>query len=208
MDLCVQKGFDGIEPDNIDGYSNNSGFNLSYQDQINYNKFLAQAAHERGLSVGLKNDVEQVNDLVDFFDYVTAEECYQYNECDGYSPFISQNKAVFQTEYGTSLDDFCPESLSLGFSGILKNLNLGAYMEACITGSTSQASTTSFQTSEDTSEVDTTNNEELSQLVEENKKLREDLERQGEQIDDLNEQIDYLSEFIASIQGFFGNLFG
>jgi hypothetical protein len=71
-----------------------------------------------------------------------------------------------------------------------------------------QASPSSVQTSESTSEVTTSDNEELSQLAEENKKLREDLERQGEQIDDLTEQVDYLSELIASIQSFFGNLFG
>jgi len=72
-----------------------------------------------------------------------------------------------------------------------------------------QALSSSFQTSESTLEVDvTSDNDELSQLVEENKKLREDLERQGEQIDDLNEQVDYLSEIIASIQSFFGSIFG
>jgi len=48
----------------------------------------------------------------------------------------------------------------------------------------------------------------LADLIDENKKLREELERQGKQIDDLNEQVDYLSEIIASIQGFFGSIFG
>jgi len=72
-----------------------------------------------------------------------------------------------------------------------------------------QALSSSFQTNESTLEVDVTSDiDELSQLVEENKKLREDLERQGEQIDDLNEQVDYLSEIIASIQSFFGSIFG
>jgi len=54
----------------------------------------------------------------------------------------------------------------------------------------------------------TPDNEELSQLIDENKKLKEDIVRQEEQIDVLNEQIDYLSELIASIQGFFGSIFG
>ena len=61
---------------------------------------------------------------------------------------------------------------------------------------------------DETYDPTTTDNEELSQLIDENKKLKEDLEKQEEQIDDLNEQIDYLSELLASIQGFFGNLFG
>ncbi len=131
MDLCMNNGYDGVEPDNIDGYDNNSGFPLTYQDQINYNSFLAQAAHDRGLSIALKNDIDQVNDLVDIFDYAVVEQCNEFDECNGYSPFIAQNKPVFQTEYTVALADFCPESLSLGFSGILKNLNLDVFMESC-----------------------------------------------------------------------------
>jgi hypothetical protein len=34
MDLCQAKGFDGMEPDNVDGYTNDSGFPLTYDDQI------------------------------------------------------------------------------------------------------------------------------------------------------------------------------
>ena len=64
FDLCKAKGFDGIEPDNIDGYTNNTGFPLTYQDQLNYNTWLANEAHARGLSIGLKNDDGQVDDLV------------------------------------------------------------------------------------------------------------------------------------------------
>jgi len=135
MDLCVQKGFDGIEPDNIDGYSNNSGFNLSYQDQITYNKWLAQKAHERGLSIGLKNDLDQVQDLVHDFDWAINEQCAQYNECDMLSPFVDNGKAVFQVEYiedGKTIEKFCPESLQNNFSGILKNFDLDAWQKACV----------------------------------------------------------------------------
>ena len=54
FDLCKSKGFDGIEPDNVDGYSNDSGFPLTYADKIQFNKRIADLAHARGLSVGLK----------------------------------------------------------------------------------------------------------------------------------------------------------
>ena len=60
MDLCAAKGFDGIEPDNIDGFLNDTGFALTYEDQRLYNIWLANAAHNRGLSIGLKNDMEQI----------------------------------------------------------------------------------------------------------------------------------------------------
>jgi len=63
LDACQSKGFDGIEPDNIDSYTNETGFPLTYQDQLNYNIWLAEEAHTRGLSIGLKNDGEQVLSL-------------------------------------------------------------------------------------------------------------------------------------------------
>lgn len=77
MDLCKAKGFDGIEPDNVDGYANATGFALTYADQIRFNTFLANAAHARGLSVGLKNDLDQVNDLQPLFDWALNEECFR-----------------------------------------------------------------------------------------------------------------------------------
>ena len=41
LDLCKSKGFDGADPDNVDGYTNDTGFPLSAQDQLAYNRFLA-----------------------------------------------------------------------------------------------------------------------------------------------------------------------
>jgi hypothetical protein len=64
MDICADKGFDAVEPDNVDGYSNDTGFPLSAADQLAYNRMIADLAHERGLAVGLKNDLDQVDDLV------------------------------------------------------------------------------------------------------------------------------------------------
>ena len=60
MDLCRSKGFDGIELDNVDGYQNDTGFPLTASDQLTFNRALAASAHARGLSVGLKNDLDQV----------------------------------------------------------------------------------------------------------------------------------------------------
>ncbi len=34
LDLAVQRGCDGVDPDNVDGYSNRTGLPLTYQDQI------------------------------------------------------------------------------------------------------------------------------------------------------------------------------
>jgi hypothetical protein len=60
LDLCQEKGFDGADPDNVDAYANDSGFPLTAAHQLQFNRLVADAAHRRGLAVGLKNDVGQV----------------------------------------------------------------------------------------------------------------------------------------------------
>ena len=109
LDLAKNKGCDGVEPDNVDGYTNNTGFNLTYDDQIDYNKFLSNEAKKRGLLVGLKNDLDQIKDLVDYFDFALNEQCHEFNECDYLMPFIQKNKPVFNAEYDSyylSSDNF------------------------------------------------------------------------------------------------------
>lgn len=106
LDLAVQKGCDGVEPDNMDGYTNVSGFDFTAADQLVYNRMLASAAHARGLAIGLKNDLDQIIDLVDEFDFAVNEQCFEYDECDLLDPFIDQGKAVLQAEYRqTYVDD-------------------------------------------------------------------------------------------------------
>ena len=61
---CRDKGFDAVEPDNVDGYANDTGFPLTAADQLTFNRRVAELAHRHGLAVGLKNDVEQVGELV------------------------------------------------------------------------------------------------------------------------------------------------
>lgn len=56
LDLAVQRGCDGVDPDNVDGYRNKTGFPLAAQDQLAFNRWLAQEAHLRGLAIFLKND--------------------------------------------------------------------------------------------------------------------------------------------------------
>ncbi|MGW7295531.1 endo alpha-1,4 polygalactosaminidase [Streptomyces xiamenensis] len=131
FDMCADKGFDAIEPDNMDGYINNPGFPLTKQDQIAYNLMISELAHERGLSVGLKNAVDQVPELVDAFDFSVNEECAYYKECGKVSPFIEAGKAVFHVEYELTTDEFCPVTQPLGFSSLQKNWDLDAWRATC-----------------------------------------------------------------------------
>jgi hypothetical protein len=131
LDLAVQKGCDGVDPDNVDGYANTSGFPLSYAQQITYNRFIATEAHARNLSVGLKNDLDQVVDLVPYFDWAVNEQCFQYSECNALLPFINYGKAVFHVEYSLSTSQFCAKANAMNFNSLKKNLNLDATREAC-----------------------------------------------------------------------------
>ncbi len=137
FDQCQAKGFDGIDPDNIDSYTNDTGFPLTYQDQLNYNIWLANEAHARGLSIGLKNDADQTDDLLPYFDWALTESCFAQDWCAQVEPFIAVGKAVFAIEYTDELstDQFlnqvCPQANAMNFSAILKNRELDAWRQAC-----------------------------------------------------------------------------
>jgi hypothetical protein len=102
MDIAADHGCDGIEPDNVTAYRNDSGFSLTAADQLDFNRWLAAEGHARGMAVGLKNDDEQVAELAGDFDFSVSEECHHYDECDAYAPFLTQNKPVFNAEYAES----------------------------------------------------------------------------------------------------------
>ena len=131
MDLAVEKKCDGVEPDNIDGYTNDTGFKLTYDNQIKYNKWLANEAHKRGLSIGLKNDIEQVADLVYDFDFAINEQCFEYEECDALKLFVREGKAVFGAEYEMKMKEFCPQAKQNGFSWLKMEYNLGGGRLSC-----------------------------------------------------------------------------
>lgn len=99
LDKAKARGCDGVEPDNVDGYTNKPGFPLTATTQLDYNRFLATAAHARGLKVALKNDVDQVTTLAASFDFAVNEQCNEYSECDAYTAFTGANKPVFNAEY-------------------------------------------------------------------------------------------------------------
>ena len=99
LNLAQSKGCDGVEPDNVDGYTNATGFALTAQDQLNFNRWLSVEARARGMAVGLKNDVDQLTELQPDFDFAVNEQCHEFQECGGYQVFIVAGKPVFNAEY-------------------------------------------------------------------------------------------------------------
>ncbi|MCX5587180.1 endo alpha-1,4 polygalactosaminidase [Streptomyces erythrochromogenes] len=131
FDMCRDKGFDAVEPDNMDGYKNTTGFPLTADDQLRYNRLIAKLAHDRGMSVGLKNDLDQIPQLVGDFDFAVNEQCAQYDECERLTPFIAAGKAVFHAEYELSTRRFCERSRELKLSSLQKKYDLDAWRRTC-----------------------------------------------------------------------------
>jgi hypothetical protein len=131
LDRCAAKGFDAVEADNVDGYTNPTGFPLTAADQLRFDRFLAAAAHARGLSIGLKNDLEQAAALEPDFDWALVEECARFRECGRTRPFVRAGKAVYEVEYGRSPASFCPAARRLGLMAMEKRRTLGAWRRAC-----------------------------------------------------------------------------
>jgi hypothetical protein len=108
MNWCQAKGFDAIEPDNLDAWSNISG--VTKADNVAYDLAIAGVAHSLPLSVGLKNVMpslaaSEYPTFVAAFDWALNEQCYEYSECAAYSAagsFLPAGKAVFDVEYNTA----------------------------------------------------------------------------------------------------------
>ena len=123
---CAAAGFDGVDFDNVDGYTNRTGFPLTASRQVVFNRAIADLAHAHGLSVALKNDLGQLVQLLPWFDYAVNEQCQQYSECGRYDPWIDAGHAVFQIEYSASMSATCRSANAAGRSAIRKSLALRA----------------------------------------------------------------------------------
>lgn len=131
IERCRAKGFDAVELDNVDGYTNDTGFPLTAADQLQYNRSLADAVHRAGMAVALKNDAEQVAELVEDFDFAIVEECIANDECDRYLPFVERGKPVLLVEYELGIEQVCAAARDLGLSAIVKDLDLRAPRQGC-----------------------------------------------------------------------------
>ncbi|QVL42022.1 MAG: endo alpha-1,4 polygalactosaminidase [Alcanivorax sp.] len=137
LDLAVQRGCDGVDPDNVDGYANRTGLPLTYQDQIDYNTWLAEQAHQRGLAISLKNDLGQIDDLVAHFDFAINESCHEWDECELLMPFIEAGKPVVHINYLYADDpigraELCLYTRGLGFNTLtLPQMLDGSFRHSC-----------------------------------------------------------------------------
>jgi len=130
VEFCASKGFDGVEFDNLDGYQNDTGFDLTAADQLAFNRALADLAHEHGLAAGLKNDPEQIAELAPWFEFVILESCFEQGWCELAAPFIQADKAVFDIEY-TPISPHCESAAEQAITLVQKRLNLDGWIKTC-----------------------------------------------------------------------------
>ena len=131
MQNCAAKGFDGVDPDLMDGYTNATGFPLTYADQLTFNRWVADTAHGLGMAASLKGDPEQAKDLAPWFQATVNEQCLQYSECGLLAAFRTAGKPILNVEYQGQIATLCTKGRTLGLSTIRKRLSLNAWRPAC-----------------------------------------------------------------------------
>lgn len=124
FDACAEKGFDGVDPDNVDGYGADTGFPVTPDDAAAWVRALAALARERGLSIGLKNAPELVPAVLGVTDFAVVEECIERGECAAWTPYVRARKAVFSIEYAGVPAQVCARRPD-GFSTVVKDRDLG-----------------------------------------------------------------------------------
>jgi hypothetical protein len=100
MDGCAAKGFQAVEPDNLDSYSRSQGL-LTADDDVALATQLARLAHAKGLAIAQKNTAEFLARAHQIgFDFAVTEQCGSYNECGGYASTFANH--VVDVEYDDS----------------------------------------------------------------------------------------------------------
>ncbi|MEZ0106210.1 hypothetical protein ABH920_000191 [Catenulispora sp. EB89] len=97
---CAAKGFQAIEPDNLDSYSRSQGL-LTADNDVAMATQLARLAHAKGLAIAQKNTTEFLSRAHQIgFDFAVSEQCGDYGECGGYASTYANH--VVDVEYDDS----------------------------------------------------------------------------------------------------------
>jgi hypothetical protein len=118
---CAQNSFNAIEIDNLDSYSRSQGLLLE-QQAVYTMKLLADIAHSVDRPIAQKNSSELVARKAELgTDFVVAEECNRYSECDTYTAAYGDHVIVIEYRQ----QDFNAGCLAFpNLSIVLRDLNL------------------------------------------------------------------------------------
>jgi hypothetical protein len=131
---CAAKGFDAVETDIDEEYTDNTGFALTKAIEEQYMTTLADYMHGLGLGWWIKNPDDTgdsyASDMFPLADAVLTEQCNQYSSCGLLSAYTG-HKAVFNAEYHLKTSSFCPKDDERGFNGARFNLGLTGIRKPC-----------------------------------------------------------------------------
>ncbi|HKP55673.1 MAG TPA: endo alpha-1,4 polygalactosaminidase [Polyangiales bacterium] len=131
FDRAVTKGFDGVFASTLGAYRATSGFPLALADELEYAIFLSEAAHARGLSIGLSGDFELSQQLAQHYDWAIAIGCVERDYCDDLAPLVAAKKAVFDLETEGDQASVCRAAAAHGIPVTFKHRGFDAYGVAC-----------------------------------------------------------------------------
>ncbi|MFO1047102.1 MAG: endo alpha-1,4 polygalactosaminidase [Geminicoccaceae bacterium] len=123
VDLCRERGFDGMLLDGLDGYARDSGFDLTPAQQSTFDRWLAEVAHAHGLVVGLMNGVGQAAELAKSFDFLVTDACLDRGDCAQVEPFLAAHRPVYLLAYTNLLrrmGEYCAVARNIGADLIFK----------------------------------------------------------------------------------------
>jgi hypothetical protein len=97
IDGCARKGFQAVEPDNLDSWTRSQGL-LTRDDNLAFARRLIARAHADGLAIAQKNTPQLgTRGRAMGFDFAIAEECQAYDECGRYT--AAYGARVYEIEY-------------------------------------------------------------------------------------------------------------
>ena len=96
IDGCAARGYQAIEPDNIDTYDRFDDL-LTRDQAVAYLRLLAPHAHAAGLAIAQKNTTSLAGQgRAAGLDFAIAEECGRWNECGDYTDVYGDNLIVIE----------------------------------------------------------------------------------------------------------------
>jgi len=142
---CKLEGQDAVEPDDLDGYTNQSTsgvtpWGMTQADSAGFERWLVNNIHAHGLAAFQKNDPENTAADAPLYDGMVIEECnYGQDPCSGSggdaTAYLAARKPVLNAEYtsdGETAANFCAADTTAGIVGALFDVDLdGMTYEPC-----------------------------------------------------------------------------
>lgn len=111
IDDCARKGFQAVEPDNLDSYDRNPLTRrlLTPADAAAMAQLLSARAHAAGLAIAQKNAADLLDATYETgFDFAVVEECQEFAECHDYTDRYGASVIVVEytrTEFAAACAD-------------------------------------------------------------------------------------------------------